>query len=158
MQTIPPAPRPRSIGAVTFKPLDAGWQQWIAENRLRHCTPESMLLTMTNAGLDPAECAPAIRRMEQDPAFLAARKMQQLQRKRPLRVPLPPEESLAAMPEAGRSRTKKIVWSHISMGYQPKLTGAWFAAMNQQQAEAKIDQVFTNTLFWIATRTNRCFY
>ena len=81
MQTIPPAPRPRSIGAVTFKPLDAGWQQWIAENRLRHCTPESMLLTMTNAGLDPAECAPAIRRMEQDPAFLAARKMQQLQRK-----------------------------------------------------------------------------
>ncbi len=81
-----------------------------------------------------------------------------LQRKRPLRVPLPPEERLAAMPEAGRSRTKKIVWSHISMGYQPKLTGAWFTAMNQQQAEAKIDQVFTNTLFWLATRTNRCFY
>ena len=81
-----------------------------------------------------------------------------LQRKRPLRVPLPPEESLAAMPEAGRARTKKIVWSHIGMGYQPKLTGAWFTAMNQQQAEAKIDQVFTNTLFWIATRTNRCFY
>ena len=81
-KTIPPAPRPRAIGrASTFKPLDAGWQQWIAENRLRNCTPESMLVTMTNAGLDPAECAPAIRRMEHDPAFLAARKIQQLQRK-----------------------------------------------------------------------------
>ena len=81
-----------------------------------------------------------------------------LQRRRPLRVPLPPEERLAAMPEAGRARTKKIVWSHISQGYQPKMTGAWFSAMNAFQAEAKIDQVFTNTLFWIATRTNRCFY
>ncbi len=80
------------------------------------------------------------------------------QRKRPLRVPLPPVESLAFMTEAGRARTLKIVWSHVSQGYQPKMTGAWFAAMNQMQAEAKIDQVFTNTLFWIATRTNRCFY
>ena len=78
---IPPAPRPRALGDIPFKPLDAGWRQWIAENRLRHCTPESMLVTMGNAGLDPAECAPAIRRMESDPAFLAARKMQQLQRK-----------------------------------------------------------------------------
>ena len=75
---IQPAPRPR---AVAFKPIDAGWQQWIAENRLRNCTPESMLLTMTDAGLDPTECSPAIQRVEQDPAFLAARKMQQLQRK-----------------------------------------------------------------------------
>jgi hypothetical protein len=80
------------------------------------------------------------------------------QRKRPLRVPLPPEDKLAFMTEAGRARTKKIVWSHVSQGYQPKMTGAWFAAMNQMQAEAKIDQVFTNTLFWLATRTNRCFY
>jgi Cupin-like domain len=80
MQNKPlqPAPRPR---AIEFKPLDAGWQQWIAENRLRNCTPESMLQTMTGAGLDPTECAPAIQRMESDPAFLAARKLQQLQRK-----------------------------------------------------------------------------
>ena len=75
---IKPAPKPR---ASEPQPIDAGWRQWIAENRLRHCTPESMLLTMRNAGLDPAECALAIERMEHDPAFLAARKMQQLQRK-----------------------------------------------------------------------------
>jgi hypothetical protein len=76
--TIPAAPRPGTGG---FRPLDAGWRQWIAENRLRNCTPESMLVTMTQAGLDPAECGPAIRAMESDPAFLAARKFQQLQAK-----------------------------------------------------------------------------
>lgn len=77
--TIPAAPKP--LEAAPFRPLDAGWLQWIAENRLRHCTPESMLVTMTEAGLDPAECEPAIRAMDSDPAFLAARKFQQLQTK-----------------------------------------------------------------------------
>jgi hypothetical protein len=77
---IPAAPRPLATDS-GFRPLDAGWRQWIAENRLRHCTPESMLVTMTQAGLDPAECEPAIRAMESDPAFLAARKFQQLQAK-----------------------------------------------------------------------------
>jgi hypothetical protein len=75
---IPAAPRPVDSG---FRPLDAGWRQWIAENRLRNCTPESMQVTMVQAGLDPAECEAAIRAMENDPAFLAARKFQQLQGK-----------------------------------------------------------------------------
>jgi ribosomal protein L16 Arg81 hydroxylase len=55
--------------------------QWIAENRLRHCTPASMADTMAAAGLDRAECEQAIAAMENNPAFLAARKIQQLQRK-----------------------------------------------------------------------------
>ena len=80
MTDVPTEPAPRPHPA-EYRTLDAGWQQWIAENRLRNCTPESMLVTMTNAGLDPAACTTAIRRMEHDPAFLAARKMQQLQRK-----------------------------------------------------------------------------
>jgi len=33
------------------RPLDVGWHQWVAESRLRGCTPESMLVTMTGAGL-----------------------------------------------------------------------------------------------------------
>jgi hypothetical protein len=61
--------------------LDASWYQWIAENRLRDCLPESMLATMTAAGLDPTEARSAIAVMEQSPAFLAARRHQQLQRK-----------------------------------------------------------------------------
>ena len=75
---IPAAPRPR---AGELRPPDDGWLQWIAENRLRQCTPESMLLTMTKAGLDPAACERAIREMEHNPGFLAARKMQQIQAK-----------------------------------------------------------------------------
>ncbi len=74
--TYDPAPRP-----VTHIPLDEGWVQWIAENRLRNCSPESMLVTMTSSGLDAAECASAIAAMESNPVFLAARKIQQLQRK-----------------------------------------------------------------------------
>lgn len=61
--------------------LDASWYQWIADNRLRDCTPESMLATMTAAGLDPDEAGSAITMMERSPAFLAARKFQQIQRK-----------------------------------------------------------------------------
>jgi hypothetical protein len=71
-----PAPRPARA-----KPVDREWQQWIAENRLRNCTPESMLGTMVANGLDRELSAGAIAAMEQDPAFLAARKHQQLQRK-----------------------------------------------------------------------------
>ena len=78
MPELTPAPRPREFAHV---PLDAGWRQWIAENRLRDCTPQSMLVTMTNAGLDPRECQAAIALMEDDPSYRAARRMQQLQRK-----------------------------------------------------------------------------
>lgn len=76
--TMTSAPRPRDTATV---PLDAGWRQWIAENRLRDCTPDSMLATMVAAGLDPRECQAAIALMEDEPAFRAARRMQQVQRK-----------------------------------------------------------------------------
>jgi hypothetical protein len=78
MNELMPAPRPREFAYI---PLDAGWRQWIAENRLRDCTPQSMLVTMTNAGLDPRECQSAIALMEDDPTYRAARRMQQLHRK-----------------------------------------------------------------------------
>ncbi len=74
-QPVPRAPKP------AFKPVDAGWLQWVAENRLRNCSPEAMIVTMTQGGLDPLQSSAAIARMESDPAFLAARKVQQLQYK-----------------------------------------------------------------------------
>jgi hypothetical protein len=75
----PAAPRPSELppGAT----VDASWRQWIAENRLRDCAPESMLATMLASGLDPQSSAKAIAAMESDPVFLAARKHQKLQRK-----------------------------------------------------------------------------
>ena len=75
--TFPPAPRPLAGG----RPVDAEWQQWVAENRLRNCTAESMLETMTSAGIDAGAAQVAIAKVDTDPAFLAARKIQQLQRK-----------------------------------------------------------------------------
>ena len=43
-------PAPPPVKTVDVKPIDDGWIQWIAENLLRSCTPESMLQTMTAAG------------------------------------------------------------------------------------------------------------
>ena len=88
-----PAPRPRNdeygdvdvdgVSAVDagFDDLDTSWQQWLAENCLRNCTPESMLLTMVQAGLDAERSRAAIRAMQQHPAVWAARRQQQLHRK-----------------------------------------------------------------------------
>lgn len=75
---LPPAPRPETSAA---RPIDDGWRQWIAENKLRGCTAESMLVTMTSAGLDAAAARDAIARMDDDPVFRAALRFQQLQRK-----------------------------------------------------------------------------
>lgn len=61
--------------------IDDGWIQWIAENRLRDCTPESMLQTMVAAGLERAAGERELARVENDPVFRAARRHQQLLRK-----------------------------------------------------------------------------
>jgi hypothetical protein len=74
--SIPPAPRPREAPA-----LDDGWMQWIAEQRMRGCTRESMVETMAAAGHDRLASESAIARVEQDPLYRAATRMQQLQRK-----------------------------------------------------------------------------
>ena len=76
-QGSPAAPQ----AAQTAPKIDDGWIQWMAENRLRNCTPESMALTMAAAGFDAAMAEGSIRQLERDPVFLAARRHQQLLRK-----------------------------------------------------------------------------
>lgn len=61
--------------------ISDSWIQWMAENRLRNCTPESMVQTMVAAGLDRATCEQALPLLDRDPVFLAARRHQQLLRK-----------------------------------------------------------------------------
>jgi hypothetical protein len=84
---LPPAPRPTCSSTTkvptsrVYQPVDDGWVQWVAENRLRNCAPASMLATMTDAGLDPREAGQVIHDMEQNPVFRAARRHQQLHRK-----------------------------------------------------------------------------
>lgn len=80
------------------------------------------------------------------------------QKARKSRVPMPPPESLEKLPPEAKDQAGKIVWTRVSMGYQPALTTAWFQAMRTFQQEAKFDRVFSNTYFWVITRTNDCFY
>jgi hypothetical protein len=81
-----------------------------------------------------------------------------VQKARKPRIPVPGPEVIAKLPEAARLQASRVVWTTVSMGYQPMLTKAWFDAMSTFQAEAKFDRVFSNSYFWIITRTNDCFY
>ena len=69
------APRPGLVA------IDDGWRQWIAENRLRDCAPDSMVQTMVQAGVHPEVARLAVAQMETDPVFKAARRHQQLLKK-----------------------------------------------------------------------------
>ncbi len=72
------APKPREHTTVA---LDDHWLQWIAENRLRDCLPDTMVQTLVTAGLDRAQCQAAVARLESDPTYRAARRHQELYRK-----------------------------------------------------------------------------
>jgi alkylhydroperoxidase family enzyme len=74
------------------------------------------------------------------------------------RIPLPDPGRLADLPPAAREQASKIVWTNVSMGYQPRLTAAWFDCMRTFQQESKLDRVFANSVFWVITRSNECFY
>jgi hypothetical protein len=80
------------------------------------------------------------------------------QKARKPRIELPAAERLEKLPPEVRERTKRILWSRVSMGYQPTLTRAWFDSMGSFQSEARMDQVFANSYFWVTTRSNECFY
>lgn len=66
---------------VDYRPLDDSWRQWIAENRLRDCTPQSMIAAMAAAGLNEHVSRTAVMEIERNPIFLAARRHQELLRK-----------------------------------------------------------------------------
>lgn len=80
------------------------------------------------------------------------------QKRRTSRVPPPDPSRFANLPPEVKGQATKIVWSNISMGYQPQLTGAWFECMGTFQRESQLDRVFSNSVFWVITRTNDCFY
>jgi alkylhydroperoxidase family enzyme len=87
----------------------------------------------------------------------AARAMDVQKAKQP-RIPLPDLARFAGLPKDVREQAGKIIWSRVSMGYQPLLTQTWFETMRTFQQEAAFNRVFSNSLFWVITRTNECFY
>jgi hypothetical protein len=90
--------------------------------------------------------------------FEEIRKTVEAQKDRKARIKAPPEDSLKMLPPPMRERMKKIVWSHVSLGYQPVLTRSWFDCMDTFSSEGRLDRVFSSTLFWVVTRGVDCFY
>jgi alkylhydroperoxidase family enzyme len=80
------------------------------------------------------------------------------QKERKLRIPLPDQSVYDKLPPKEKDSSRRILWNTVSMGYQPEMTRAWFAALYAYYEEAKPDRVFTNSTFWVVTRTNDCFY
>jgi hypothetical protein len=83
------------------------------------------------------------------------------QRSRSSRIRVPSwEEALRALPpEIPRpEKPVRVRWSLVTMGYQPELAAAWSACTRAFREEAKQDQVFQESLFWVVTRTIHCFY
>jgi alkylhydroperoxidase family enzyme len=83
---------------------------------------------------------------------------QDKQKERSLRIPLPGNEAFEKLAGREKEQALKIRWNTVSMGYQPEMTRAWFAPLYAFYDESKPDRVFTNSMFWVVTRTNDCFY
>jgi len=80
------------------------------------------------------------------------------QKERKLRMPLPDIAKVEGLTQRERDSANKILWNTVSMGYQQEMTRAWFAPLYAFYEEAKVDRLFTNSVFWVVTRTNDCFY
>ncbi|MCR9295850.1 MAG: hypothetical protein NXI32_24290 [bacterium] len=80
------------------------------------------------------------------------------QKNRSSRIPLPPLDRLDGLSTARKEHAQKVVWSRISYGYQQKLTQSWFDMLQTFYQEAQMDRVFSNSVFWVVTRSNECFY
>lgn len=84
-------------------------------------------------------------------------RMERQQRATP-RLPLPADEQLAQATERERGQAARIVWSRFGYGYQPELTRGWITALHTFYREAKVDPIVENSVFWVVTRSNDCFY
>lgn len=105
----------------------------------------------------PADLSPS--RLDWRPlTFADLEKAMALQKTRKPRIePLPPER-LAHLPPEVRDHATRVVWSNISLGHQGDMTNAWFSCMRTFQQEAKLNRVFSGSMFWVITRSNECFY
>jgi alkylhydroperoxidase family enzyme len=80
------------------------------------------------------------------------------QKERKARIPLPDKARFASLPEDAKRQAETIVWMTVSMGYQPRMTQAWFLCLRAFQSEARFDRLASNSVFWVVTRSNECFY
>ena len=62
------------------------------------------------------------------------------------------------MPSRPANQPLKIRWSLVCVGHSPELAYAWLGTMRTFGEESKQDRVFEELLFWVVTRSLRCFY
>ncbi len=74
LQTLSECPPPLDVPEA-IKPLDDTWCQWIVDNALRRASPESMIATVTEAGIDPAQASGFMAGLPRNPMYRAAEKM-----------------------------------------------------------------------------------
>jgi hypothetical protein len=80
---VAPLPRAMPLGVCPpplivpqqTRPLDEQWATWILDNSLKRCPPATMLATVTQAGIDPAQANAFITNLPLNPMYRAAEKM-----------------------------------------------------------------------------------
>ena len=82
----------------------------------------------------------------------------QKERKARIRVPTGEELNKLGLSGADLTRTGKVVWSSVTRGYQPELAAGWGAVTRSFREESGQDPVFSNSVFWVVTRSLQCFY
>jgi alkylhydroperoxidase family enzyme len=82
------------------------------------------------------------------------------QQARRSRIAVPDWDAIRpALPDPYRQRRHlRVQWSLICLGYQPELAAAWFDCLRTFAGDSRQDRVFEESLFWVITRTIRCFY
>jgi len=62
----------------------------------------------------------------------------------------------ADMPQ--RDKPIRIQWSLLNYGYQPRLTAAWLGGLRAFRQESDLAMIHYESMFWVVTRSLRCFY
>ena len=83
----------------------------------------------------------------------------QSQRARKPRLPVPTwDEVKKNLPPNFAAKPTRIVWNLVCSGYVPELAVPWGTATRTMWAELPQDRVFEESLFWVQTRSVKCYY
>jgi alkylhydroperoxidase family enzyme len=80
------------------------------------------------------------------------------QRAREPRVSVPAYEDVRKHLISPLANPVRIRWSLVCLGHSPELANAWSNTTRAFGADAKQDRAFEELLFWVVTRSLRCFY
>ena len=81
------------------------------------------------------------------------------QQKRKARIRIPDwDEIQAKLPPGLYPKPLGIRWSRLVVGHQPVVGPAWIKCLRVFEMEAHQDRVFEESVFWVVTRSLKCFY